>query len=666
LGKKTEDKKLLKCLSYISYLQKGNKPRFPAEAIRHLANLLQSIEKLSASDGRFKVTIGITTPNGNIDVNLLEDCGYVFHHLFPVLFTAPSNNTIDQYFKVTTSFLSSSNISNTLKAQIIDFENQSFKDVLEQGFVYSPHGFEALESRLKFCRVGLAKPNDDAFGELNAIKNIFSTYVSKALKYFVNNGQFLQGSSFLYTLLESSDSTNEKTCIVRFIISHNTSFNLSSKTELSSLLDEYEDEYSSEDVDFMRSEIDSDPSSMHVSFFSFGNGNLSLKSTRNRDVATVISFSIPNACTDIETRQIEAGDKTTIILSPVAAFWADPMFKVMSDWKIANMGWSHFCDVEPKEGRGYTHVQVVINELFSPDVELLEDSNKLIDFSEKEALMGRPFYPHKDFVVRVMLDNFVDISECLDIEKGDININLFSNYFVQHIDSSTGESIHHKLFAITNPDSYSKTTTKFIERLNSINLSDSLVDVRDLLTSTKIETEKNLTEFVKRSIDLFVKHNIENHGGYKYLWKTDSTGELKPCREPESQPYIFSHLRAIFDFMGIQISREVESSNGEIDFLLSYNNSQNKLLRLCVELKLAHASKIEDGLTKQLPAYMKGERCKYGIYVALWYKCTIFEKPEGYSSIRELKDRLEKINSNNRVVSIIIDCSKPTSPSKLK
>jgi len=666
LTQKNEDKKLLKILNYINYLKKGNKPRFPAEAIRHLSSLLQYVEKLSASEERFKVTVGITTSNGNVDVNLREDCGYLFHHLFPVLLTTPYEKNIDQYLKITTLFLSSCNISNVLKIQVIDFENQNFKNVLEQGFLSCSHGFEALESRLLLCRVGFAKSNDSVLGDLNAIKSVFSTYVSLIMKSFVNNGQFLQGSNFLFHLLESSESISEKICIVKFIISHNTSFNLSSKTELNSLLDEYEGEYSATDVSFMRSEINTDPTASSVSFVSFGNGNLSLKSTRNRDVVSIIRFSIPNACTDTETRQIKIDDKTLILLSPVTAFWTDPMFKVMSEWKIGNMGWSHFIDVEPKEGSCYTHVQIVINDLFTPDVELTEDSNNLIDYSEKEALMGRPFYAHKDFAVKTMLGNFVDINRYIDIEKKDLNINLFSNYFVQHIDSSTGEDIHHKLFAITNPDSYSKATTRFLERLNSINLSDSLVGVRDLLDSTKIETEKSLMEFVKCSINLFVKHNIENHGCYKYFWKTDTKGVLKPCREPETQPYIFSLLRAIFDFMGIQISREVVSSNGAIDFLLSYNNSQNRLLRLCVELKLAHSPKIENGLTKQLPAYMKGERCRYGIYVALWYKCTYFDKPEAYSSLEELQSRLDKVNTNNKVVNMIIDCSKPTSPSKLK
>lgn len=68
---------------------------------------------------------------------------------------------------------------------------------------------------------------------------------------------------------------------------------------------------------------------------------------------------------------------------------------------------------------------------------------------------------------------------------------MLSNYLVQHIDEKTGESLHQKLYAITNPDSYSKTLTRFIERLNSVNLSDTFIDIRELILETKIETEKS-------------------------------------------------------------------------------------------------------------------------------------------------------------------------------
>lgn len=661
-----ENKKILKCLKYVSYLQKGNKPQSYNEALKNFMTFLKVIEKLSRNKERHSIKIGITTPSGDNNVDLLEDCGYVFHHLYPVIITAPNENQFNEYFNATTSFLESENVSTRSKTYIIDFENQHFKEPLERYFSIIPNGFIALQARMKLCHVAFSSSERECFGDVNSICNVFSLYVSKSIEYFVNKGQFIQADDYLKEKLEEASTLHEKSILLNSVISHNLSFNLSSKSDLNSLLEEYEELLEPEKFEILTSMVNSEPGGMVVQDFSFGSGTLSQESIKNKKIITLIRFSIPNSCSENISKQIDINANMKVILSPVSAFWADPMFKMMSSWKIANMGWSHFCDVEPEEGMKYTHVQIVINELYLPDVVLKSGGNDSIDFSDKDAINGRKYYPHKEFVIKCFLENLSLLEEHIEIEKKDISINLFSNYVVQHIDESTGENIHLKLFAITNPDSYSKTLTRFVERLNSVNLSDALIDVRELMLTTKIETEKTLKEFVFRCVDLFVKHNIENHSGYKYLWKNDQSGNQIPCREPETQPYIFSHLKAIFDFMGIQISREVESSNGEVDFLVSFTNNQNKLLKVCVELKLAHATNVEKGLTKQLPAYLKGERCKHGIYLVLWYKCNIFDKPAKYKTLIELENQLNRINANKYISNLIIDCTKPISPSKLR
>ncbi|NRA70888.1 MAG: hypothetical protein HRU24_07685 [Gammaproteobacteria bacterium] len=660
------NKKILKSLMYVSYIQKGNKPRHSTEALKHFVEFLSVIEKCSINKEKHPIKIGITTPEGNVDLDLLEDCGYVLHHLFSMIITSPDEKKFEKYFKASTSFLESKDVSILSKICIIDMENQSFKDGLERAFSTVTIGLSALEARMKLCGLALSNPDDECFGNEQSIRNIYEKYASKSIEYHVNKGQLLQAEDFLKSRLLLAKSSNEKAILVNSIVSHSSSFNLSSKSELNCLLEEHEESLEPQDLEFLSSTINTEPGGLVVQSFSFGNGTLSINSTEDKEIVTIIRFSIPNTCNENKPQEIQIDENVTMLLSPVSVFWADPMFKIMSGWKIANMGWSHFCDVEPQEGNSYTHVQLILQGLYIPDVVLKDDSYDPIDFSEKEALMGRTYYPHKEFVIKTFLENIPLLKQHLDIETEDISINLFSNYFVQHVDSVTGGNIHHKLYAMTNPNSYSKTLTRFVERLNSVNLSDALVDVRELLTSTKIETEKTLKEFVFRCVDICVKHNIENHGGYRYLWKNDQNGIQIPCREPESQPYIYSHLKVVFDFMGIQLSREVESSNGEVDFLISYTNNHNKLLKLCVELKLAHSTGVEKGLTKQLPAYLKGERCKYGIYLVLWYKCNLFDKPTKYTTLSELETRLNTINTCNTISNIVIDCTKPTSPSMLK
>jgi hypothetical protein len=660
-----ENKKILKCLEYVSHLQKGNKPNSTNEALRHFVTFLQVIENLSINKERYSIKVGISTPDGDKDVDFLESCGHVFHHLYPVIITAPNEKQFDEYFNATTRFLESNDVSMFSKTDIIDFENQTFKEPLEQAFSTIPSGFLALQARISICSIAFSGSSDEYFGDINTIRNVFSLYVSKSIECFVNKGQFLQADDYLKERLVEANTSPEKSILVSSMMSHNLSFNLSSKSDLNSLLEEYEESLEPTKLRILRIKINSEAGSMVVNNASFSSGTLSKNSVKNKKIVTLIRFSIPNSCLESTPKQIDINENLKIVFSPVSAFWADPMFKMMSSWKIANMGWSHFCDVEPEEGKKYTHVQIVINELYVPDIILKDNGSDSIDFSDKDAINGRKYYPHKEFVIKCFLENFSLLEKHIEIDKKDISINLFSNYLVQHIDEATGDNIHLKLYTITNPDSYSKTLTRFVERLNSVNLSDAFVDVREMIFKTKIETEKTLKEIVLKCIDLVVKHNIENHSGYKYLWKNDQTGKQIPCREPETQSYIYTHLNSIFEFMGIQISREVESSNGKIDFLITFTNSQNKKLKLCVELKLAHAVKVEEGLTKQLPAYLEGERCKYGVYLVLWYKCNIFNKPTKYKTLNDLENQLNQLNANKNISNLIIDCTKPTSPSKL-
>ena len=662
----TDIKIIEKSLKYISYLQKGNKPRSHKEALNCLVAFLNAIEKLSRDRKQYSIELSIETPEGKKNIELLDDCGFALHHLYPVILSSPDSDKIEKYFEATTKFLESSHVPAISKTYIIDYENNNFKELIEKVFLTSPQGLSALSARIKLCRLALSSSDDENFGDKKSIRNVLSTYLSKAIAIFVSKGQFMQAGDFLNQLLKAANSSIERSALINTIVSHNASYNLRSRAELNDLIDEYEEVISDDDLEYLKSIVNSEPGGVQVYGFSFGSGTLSINSTKGKNIATLIRFSIPSTCYSTEHQIINVDEKLEIILSPISAFWADPMFKIMSGWNIANMGWSHYCDVEPEEGKNYTHVLIVIRDLYIPDIALNETSHTEIDFSEKEAVIGRTYYPHKEFVIKTFLANSTELQKHIEIDIKDININMFSNYYVQHIDEDTGESIHQKLYAITNPDSYSKTLTRFIERLNSVNLDDAFIDIRELILKTKIETEKSLKEFVYRCIDLFVKQNIENHGGYKYLWKSDTDRKQVPCREPESQPYIFSHLRAIFDFMGIQISREVESSNGQIDFLISFTNSQNKLLKLCIELKLAHAENIEKGLTKQLPAYLKGERCKHGIYLVLWYKCPRFERPEKYETVMDFETQLNKVNANKNISTIIIDCTKPLAPSKLK
>jgi len=64
---------------------------------------------------------------------------------------------------------------------------------------------------------------------------------------------------------------------------------------------------------------------------------------------------------------------------------------------------------------------------------------------------------------------------------------------------------------------------------------------------------------------------------------------------------------------------------------------------------------------------MKGEKTDYGIYLVLWFKSLgRFSLPNKYDSIESLKyEILEMKPKEKQIEIIIIDCSIPTSPSKI-
>lgn len=65
----------------------------------------------------------------------------------------------------------------------------------------------------------------------------------------------------------------------------------------------------------------------------------------------------------------------------------------------------------------------------------------------------------------------------------------------------------------------------------------------------------------------------------------------------------------------IDLSREVETGRGPVDFKFSSGHSYRAL----IEMKLAKSSKLKQGFEHQLPAYLKAQQLKHGYYVVVLY-----------------------------------------------
>ena len=55
---------------------------------------------------------------------------------------------------------------------------------------------------------------------------------------------------------------------------------------------------------------------------------------------------------------------------------------------------------------------------------------------------------------------------------------------------------------------------------------------------------------------------------------------------------------------------------------------------------------MEQGLTEQLPYYMRQKEAEFGIYLVLWYKGDFFDEPK-YEDYHLMEDRLHKIRNTN-------------------
>jgi hypothetical protein len=412
-------------------------------------------------------------------------------------------------------------------------------------------------------------------------------------------------------------------------------------------------------------EIEANPKGLQIFSFKFAQGSITKDIVDKNDIYTIIRFSLPVSSKNKKNGQILIGDKYLLEYKEIDNKFADPVFRLYKDQSIGGMGWNFFSDTFYSKKNKLCTFAFAIPEFYHPDFEFGENGMIDIDFSNKEALTGRDYYPHKELIIQQLLDCAEIISNDIEIEKKDININMFSSYIVDYVKAGTSSVFYRKLYTITNPDSYAKASDKFIERLTELNLNDSFLPLSELMQQSNIVSDKALSNFLKTLINIVLKNNIELHSNYKYFWKKDGT-TIKPQREPEMQPLIMGQLRAICDYMGIQLSREVESANGEIDFLCSFTYN-NRVLKTCIELKNAHSPKYELGLTKQLPAYLKSERTKYGLYIVLWYKGDDFSNPKTFDSKDVLQTYLEQKRPKGfKIEVIIVDCSKPVVPSKLK
>jgi hypothetical protein len=163
----------------------------------------------------------------------------------------------------------------------------------------------------------------------------------------------------------------------------------------------------------------------------------------------------------------------------------------------------------------------------------------------------------------------------------------------------------------------------------------------------------------------------ESDGFYPFwniIYDKGKIVDRQPKNEIEIQPVMQCLLSDQMLASSIEIIPEFKSGIGNLDFLFIGQVKDRGAVYFCTEFKNAHSDKIFDGLTKQLPAYIKNKRADYGAYCVLNYFGEWLEASEKNKNI-EFEIKKKRIFMEKPYCDIIrvfnFNLAKPISASKL-
>lgn len=494
-------------------------------------------------------------------------------------------------------------------------------------------------------------------------------FVDFIIKIYIKENKFSEVFSFLY---EELKSYNEKKYHVSYdlineyvfslfikLISFNHLFQLEPNKNINAFFSKYKNNFTEDKVKQFEDSL-----MFNLSRFDIDKFHLNIKEIENDSLnpinKTEIYFIIPFELIKGKNNQIIYSNMT-ITFEKVINLFSDPIY--------------NFFDFSPfKPFIGDIAFPIHI---FSDAYPLIEQStivtfqiegNLMPNYSNYEikyweSISGSTFNSYKKYA----FDKLIEISDSnpdfipFNFKTNELNPNIISNIFVRFLDNNENV-IDNQIDLFTSNTSYSKFKQRYLSKLNSLNLEFGYESFRKLLIESKINNNRDLLNFIFSLTTVAIKEAVENNGIYKLLWNNNL-----PLNETDIQPLLYTYLEIHCDIKGINISKEPEISNGKLDFLFSYTDKTNELLKVCMEVKKAHHKNLIEGLTLQLPQYMKASRTKNGIFMVLWFKGTSFNDPPEYNTIEDLNLFLkENLPLDLDIKIIIIDCSKPVVPSKMR
>lgn len=331
-------------------------------------------------------------------------------------------------------------------------------------------------------------------------------------------------------------------------------------------------------------------------------------------------------------------------------------------------------DVNPTQNASSTLIFVKLGGFVALDFDVVEDGVIVEkDLAEEKALRGEQYYPHKELVVNLLRAIYRGVPGEFPIQckLEDLNVDAFSNFIVDyrlsvdHRLAGFGDTIiHRKAYLLTSRDAFLRACRRYGDQIGEMYRHDKDVSIKALVKNSSIRTNESLRNFVYKALELTVKRYVECQSCWKFLWEGDPK---RPKSETDVHPFIDSCLKALLEMKGIRVSREVRTANGAVDFFCSFTTKRSDMLKVCIEVKNAHGTGLESGISKQLPAYMDSERPCHGIYLVLWYKGDEdWPQPEKFDLITEIMASLETMKPKDGycIDVMTVNCTKPKPPSK--
>ncbi len=640
----------------------------PEKVLAVLRTFLQLLSQVGESayiteSGRlFKAVFqGHRIDGSSTEATISEACEEMLKNICSDLSKSLTQSILMELLAIFNKALESKHFSDKHKLSIINAENATIQDKIKCGLRIGPESlaeeYYSLRRKIVLHSIG----NDQVGLDVEGAYKLYDYYIRETTRVFIAKNKIVDGLRFLENELSNNVADNRATeMLVKNLILYNNLFFLESRETISELAERKDSQIGDENRKIIKEWLDFSPDKVEMKDVLIELVEHNLAEANAEDIHTIIMFTVPfvieKPFITLETASGRFEFRT------INNLYDDPIYSFLDqmDLIIGGMPLTIFSDAIPSVSSS-TSITLIFNDFYHPDFELSNGEIQWRSFEEKDALLGRKYYPHKDRIVaelRALLDAQPE-SFPIIIGKADISINLIANYLVNYV-STDGRSLFHKVYCVTNLDTYLRVKKRYFDRISELNLTEDLPKIRELFLNTQITSPKSFGNYIYGLLDLIVKKSIEQRGISWYLWK-----EGKPVPEPKAQPMIKSHLQPILEAKGIQISREVVAANGALDFLCSYTRD-GELFKVCIELKNAHHGEVTAGLTKQLPAYMKDEGTKDGIFLVLWYKSESFPEPAKFQTIEALKTFLEHlIPKNHRIKIMVIDCARPPTPSTL-